>query len=113
MTTKYEMARILGENIRAHRNRLGMTQADFAAKIQRSKTYLAELESGKKYASMEIIALLATAFNLRPYELFLDDDPNPDQTREAFRDYAKDIPFVVYDAVQKALDKYAKKHSKR
>lgn len=63
------------------------TQSDLSEKLQISKSYLSELESGKKIASLEILNKYSVLFEIPVSSLvfFSESLGNPNSTSEKFR----------------------------
>jgi len=112
MKRKLNIPSILAANIKTFRNNLGITQFELAERMGISTTYLAELEIAKKSPSIEVVEKLCLSLGIRPYELFLEEgvDDNPDQSRDAVREYVKDATATASKAVAEALQTLAKKH---
>ncbi len=60
----------LGKRIRELRNKLGLSQEQFALLIDMDRTYLASVESGKRNISLVNIKKIADGFNISLSELF-------------------------------------------
>ena len=64
----------IGREIRARRNKLGMTQRQLAAKIPCSLTYISRIENGAK-PSLEVIVDIANALQTDVNNLLVDSLP--------------------------------------
>jgi transcriptional regulator with XRE-family HTH domain len=62
------------ENMKRFRKALGYSQMRMAELCDLSTSFIAEIETGKKFPSSGSIERIATALALRPYQLFLDGD---------------------------------------
>ena len=60
----------LGARIRELRNKSGLSQEQFALKIDMDRTYLASVESGKRNISLLNIKKIADGFGISLSELF-------------------------------------------
>jgi transcriptional regulator with XRE-family HTH domain len=60
-------------NIRRIRREAGLSQMKMAELCNLSTSFIAEIETGKKFPSSVSIERIATALSLRPYQLFLED----------------------------------------
>lgn len=56
-------------NLRRHRERAGLTQEQFAVRLQVDLRYLQRLERGKINVGLETLALCAAVLDIRPGEL--------------------------------------------
>jgi SOS-response transcriptional repressor LexA len=76
----------LGERIRFHRRRLGLTQATLASRADIQQAYLSQIERGRRQPSGPLLFSLAEALQIPPGVLIGDgtahDQPQPVVTRE-------------------------------
>lgn len=63
---------ILGDNIRALRNGKGWTQVYLADRLQITAPFLAQIESGKRGMSLELIESVAELFEIPVASLFIE-----------------------------------------
>ena len=68
-------------NLRRLRHAKGLSQDDLAYEAEVSRSYLSQLEKGAFYASLRIVARLATALNVEPAELLLLPAKKPKHRR--------------------------------
>ena len=61
---------IVGKNIRAHRTMVGLTLEELAEKAEMSWPYLSEIERGRENISLDKLARLAQALNVKLSKLF-------------------------------------------
>jgi len=61
---------LFGERIKAFRKKKGFSQEDLGFKSSLHRTYISEVERGRRNISIVNIAKIAKAFNLRIKELF-------------------------------------------
>jgi transcriptional regulator with XRE-family HTH domain len=64
-----DLVRLLGENVRAARKRQNMSQEELALEADMKRSYLSELERGKRNPSVRALGRLATALQMSPPEL--------------------------------------------
>ena len=64
--------RSLGETIKAHRTRCGMSQEQLAERLQVSRQAVSKWETGTAEPSTSNLLALAKAFNISPEELLRD-----------------------------------------
>lgn len=64
--------KILGENIRKYRKKMGITQAEFAEKIGKSANYAGMLERGEKTPSLNTFILIVNALGVSADMLLVD-----------------------------------------
>ena len=76
----------LGSRIKELRTSLNCTQEKFSSKIDISTSYLALLETGKREASIDVLAQIAYACNTSiDYLLFGTKEPLNDQNNRVFQ----------------------------
>ena len=71
---------ILAENVKYYRSKTGLSQLNFAMRINISPSYLNDIESGRQYASLKMLERLAKEFRVEPYQLLLPKDIISEQT---------------------------------
>jgi transcriptional regulator with XRE-family HTH domain len=69
-----DLRRLLGQNVRLFRTRLGISQEELAFRSGLHRTYVSGVERGIRNPTVMIIARLAKALGV--------DVPNPNQTQE-------------------------------
>jgi transcriptional regulator with XRE-family HTH domain len=62
--------RRLGDAIREKRSQIGVSQEDYAELCDLHRTYIGQVERGEKNISFISILRIATAFKMKPSELF-------------------------------------------
>lgn len=73
-----DLHRALADNVKLLRQRMGWSQAELAERAELSVSYVGDIEAAVKWPAAEKIDQLARAFQVRPYQLFL----NPTETRD-------------------------------
>ena len=76
-----QLQKALAINIKAMRKSLGYSQMKLAELCDLSTSYIAEIETGRKYPSSKTILKLAKVLGLKPYQLFLDKDSGTEWDR--------------------------------
>lgn len=64
---------VLARNSRKHRNCLGLSQAELAARADCTGNYISDIERGEYAATVDIIERIAAVFEIEAYDLL---DPN-------------------------------------
>jgi len=64
------LRQVLALNMREKRSTLGLSQAKLAEKINTAPTYIAMIELGKKFPSVEMLERIASALLMDTTELF-------------------------------------------
>ena len=98
---------LLAFNIKQHRTELGLTQAKLAEKAGASTQYIAMIELGRKFPSLELLERIAVALKIDNLDLFTPP-PFPAENllthQKAFlSDLEKELAKSVHTAVQKAV----------
>jgi transcriptional regulator with XRE-family HTH domain len=101
------LKQILAINIKQNRCRLGLTQAKLAEKADASTQYVAMIELGRKFPSLEMLERLATALGIDNLDLF---SPPPFPTKNLNKlqktistDLERKITKSINKAVQEAV----------
>ncbi|MEI6873718.1 MAG: helix-turn-helix transcriptional regulator [Spirochaetota bacterium] len=68
-----ELYEAIAQNLKNRRNSLDITQAELAERAGISAGYVAEIEIARKRPSLDTIALLAAALQIRPYRLLMSE----------------------------------------
>jgi len=104
------ITKVVGERLRAYRNRAGLSQEDLAEKAGIHPTYIGQLERGEKNATMETVEKVARALNL-PFEVLfeaiIEGDTQNSVARECY-DLLTSRPEkeqrAILDLIKKAID---------
>ena len=68
-----EFSKFLVSNVKKHRKRLGLSQYALAELLDVTTDAVAKIESGKRFPSERTLDKLSKIFELKPYQLFIDD----------------------------------------
>jgi transcriptional regulator with XRE-family HTH domain len=66
---KGDLQSVVGENLRAYRRARGVNQEDFADRLGLHRTYLGDIERGKRNLSLQKVELFAELLGLEPLSL--------------------------------------------
>ena len=106
MSQRDALARAVGAGIRRIREAHGMTQEQFCDATGYDQSYLSQLETGKKFGSLQTLAERMTRAGLDPLEVLRsvpgEDDASPEVLRAARA--VERLPYTVRSAVIDALD---------
>jgi len=97
-----ELHRNLATNVKTFRQRFGWSQAELAEHAQLSVSYIGDIEAGVKWPAAGKIDQLAGAFQIRPYQLFLNS-----RETEEYQDWLERRDFVV-EMGEKLFDYFEK-----
>lgn len=77
---------ILGDNIRTLRTNKGWTQVYLADRLQITAPFLAQIESGKRGTSLELVEAVADLFEIPIASLFIEKMPYTSESKNNIRD---------------------------
>ena len=69
-----DIIRVFGSNVKAYRQRIGLSQEAFAEKCGMHRTYISAIECFRRSISLENIQKIADALEIEPYQLLLDNN---------------------------------------
>lgn len=81
-----KIKKILGDNIRTLRIEKGWTQVYLADRLQITAPFLAQIESGKRGTSLELVESIAELFEIPIASLFLEQITNYAESKSYVRD---------------------------
>jgi len=96
------LQRILVQNLKKHRRKCGLTQAQLAEKVGVSTHHIGMIELSRNYPTLELVERLAVALKVKPHELFIDSI-SPNEELEQLR-------VEIKEDVKQLLDEYLKKN---
>ena len=65
-----DLRKVLAFNMKQHRKKLGLSQAKLAEMVDVSDNHIALIETGRRFASLSMLVLLAKALEIDVLELF-------------------------------------------
>jgi transcriptional regulator with XRE-family HTH domain len=94
---------IFAQNLKAKRQKYGITQAKLAEKVGVSTHHIAMIEIARHYPTLELVERIANTLEIEIYELFLVK-PSPENAMERLHNtLVCNIERVVADAIEKNL----------
>jgi len=102
-----DLSRIFVYNLRKWRRATGLSQKKLAEKCGAAHSYIRQIENGLGNPSFALLAKIAEALEIEPYQLFYDEDANPGKpARERQLESAKaKLTDEVSRTIQIAFDK--------
>lgn len=67
-----DIIKVFSNNLKYYRNKLGISQEEFADKAGLHRTYISAVECGKRSISLDNIQKIAEALGIETYLLFVD-----------------------------------------
>ncbi len=86
-----ELKTLFGNRVSVLRNELGLTQAEFAEKIDMSSSAIAEIETGVTFPRPETIEKIKNAFECEYFDLFNFNDTKA--TDNAYKDIKQSVEY--------------------
>ena len=71
-----DILKVFGSNVKAYRQRIGLSQEAFAEKCGMHRTYISAIECFRRSISLENIQKIADALEIEPYQLLLENREN-------------------------------------
>lgn len=106
---------ILGDNIRILRTNKGWTQVYLADRLQITAPFLAQIESGKRGTSLELVESVAELFGVPIATLFIEKMSNNSESRNNIRDIElksaeKQLQEVIAENITKTFERLMEKN---
>ena len=105
---------ILGDNIRTLRIEKGWTQVYIADRLQITAPFLAQIESGKRGTSLELVESVAELFGIPMASLFLEQKTNYAESKSYVRDLElkiaeKQLQEIISENIKKTFERLREK----
>ena len=105
---------ILGDNIRTLRIEKGWTQVYLADRLQITAPFLAQIESGKRGTSLELVESVAELFGIPMASLFLEQKTNYAESKSYVRDLElkiaeKQLQEIISENIKKTFERLREK----
>ncbi len=105
---------ILGDNIRTLRIEKGWTQVYLADRLQITAPFLAQIESGKRGTSLELVESVADLFGIPIASLFLEQITNYAELKSYVRDVElkvaeKQLQEIISENITKTFERLREK----
>ena len=104
-----EIKKIFTSNIKKYRALNGLTQMQLAENADISVGFLCDLESGKKWGTLETMAKLAKALHIKPYQLLMPEEEknNAVNIHEDLSELAQNLKQTIDSNISNLIQKYA------
>ncbi len=99
----YDFRRILGKNIRRISREKGLSQLQLSTEANVSVAFINSIENAQKWVSATTLAKICKALEVKPYELFLTEDIEPEELQMIANNHAK----MITD-IKDIIKKYSK-----
>lgn len=75
------IVKVFASNLKYYRNKMGVSQEQFADKAGLHRTYISAIECGKRSISLDNIQKIAEALEIEAYLLFIDNGDKKDEKK--------------------------------
>lgn len=75
------IVKVFASNLKYYRNKMGVSQEQFADKAGLHRTYISAIECGKRSISLDNIQKIAEALEIETYLLFIDNGDKEDEKK--------------------------------
>ena len=100
---------IFVENLRKHRRKCGLTQAQLAEKVNVSTHHIGMIELSRNNPTLDLVERIAKALNIKTYELFMDPRSPNEEFQRLRLEIRDDMRQLLDEALEKALAAHCKK----
>ena len=94
---------ILAQNIKFHRQKLGITQPELAERANISTNFIGMIEQKRKFPAPEMLDRIASALDIETFELFSVSASPQTELRKLHMEILTDIDRAIGEAVGKAI----------
>jgi len=94
---------ILAQNMKIHRQKLGITQPELAERANISTNFIGMIEQKRKFPAPEMLDRIAKALEIETYELFSTSASPEVELKKLHKEILTDLERVISEAVCKAL----------
>jgi transcriptional regulator with XRE-family HTH domain len=105
---------ILAQNMKIHRQKLGITQPELAERANISTNFIGMIEQKRKFPTPEMLDRIAKALEIETIELFATTDSPETELKKLHKEILNNLDRAIGEAVAKAIKEqcYYKKTSK-
>jgi len=101
---------ILAQNMKVHRQKLGITQPELAERANISTNFVGMIEQKRKFPAPEMLERLATALEIEASELFMTSASPQNELKKLHKDIIADLDRAIGEAVGKAFREQCKEN---
>ena len=99
---------ILAENMKMHRQKLGITQPELAERANISTNFIGMIEQKRKFPAPEMLDRIAKALEIETFELFSTSASPQAELRNLHKEILTDLDRIISEAVGKAIKEQLK-----
>jgi len=82
-----EMMKVFIYNMKKYRKKRRISQMKLAGMLQTSTSYIGEIEINSRVPSLAMVEKIASALNIEPFRLFVDEEGEKDDIIQEAEDY--------------------------
>ena len=101
---------ILAQNMKAHRQKLGITQPELAERANISTNFIGMIEQKRKFPAPEMLERIATALKIETPELFATSTSPQTELKILHKEILADLDRAIGEAVGKAIKEQYKEN---
>jgi len=94
---------ILAQNMKTHRQRLGITQPELAERANISANFIGMIEQKRKFPAPEMLDRIAAALDIEAFELFTTSASPQAELIKLHKEILTDIDRAINEAINKAF----------
>ncbi|GHT85377.1 hypothetical protein FACS1894137_09560 [Spirochaetia bacterium] len=98
-----DLRQLLASNMKLHRARLGLSQAKLADKVDTATNYIAAMEVGRRFPSLDMLERIAYALNIDTPELFSMESVHIDAIQGLHEEIIGEIAQIIAEYMAKKL----------
>jgi len=103
------LQKLVAENIRLARRRLGFTQKHLSGLTRLSLSSIREIETGRRFPTANSFDRIADALGLKPYKLFYDSQQMELYDKyERIANYSRELTAKINSVLDDTTEKYLK-----
>jgi transcriptional regulator with XRE-family HTH domain len=106
-----QLKRIYVRNLKKFRKQAGISQAQLGWRCDTPASYICEIETGRKFPSIEMITRIAAALQIQPHLFLLDEPDSAPVSRPIMSDFikrkfAEQLTAQVNTVIQRVVRKF-------
>jgi transcriptional regulator with XRE-family HTH domain len=98
-----DLRELLGSNMKIYRRTLGLSQSKLADKVDTATNYIASIEAGRKFPSVEMLERIANALKIDTPELFSMAPIQMDSINSIHEELMREIAQIISNYFEKKL----------
>ena len=104
---------ILAQNMKAYRQKLGITQPELAERANISTNFVGMIEQQRKFPAPEMLERIATALEIETSELFTTAASPQAELKKLRKEILADLDRTINEAIGKAIKEQCKEYNRK